>query len=82
MSSYIFLIRGTSYKREQDRQEIPITKQHLTHVKVPREHFEAYCIVKNVVIPEWKSNKEAVIVKMSFFHLFCNTYNLSMQNFL
>ena len=70
MSSYIFLIRGTSYKREQDRQEIPITRQHLTHVKVPRDHFEAYCVVKNVVTPDWKSNKEAVIVKMSFFIYF------------
>ena len=48
---------------------MPLTKQHLTHVKVPREHLEAYCVVKNVVIPEWKSNKEAVIDKTSFFSL-------------
>ena len=47
-----------------------LTKQHLTHVKVPREHLEAYCVVKNVVTPEWKSNKEAVIDKMSFFTYF------------
>ena len=47
-----------------------LTKQHLTHVKVPREHLEAYCVVKNVVTPEWKSNKEAVTDKMSFFTYF------------
>ena len=32
----------------------------------PREHFEAYCLIKNVVTAHWKSNKKAVIIK----HLF------------
>ena len=32
----------------------------------PREHFEAYCLIKNVVTAHWKSNKNALIIK----HLF------------